>query len=112
MGSEVDAVGRWGERRLLNGVTPAVCRSHPSHRGQIELEVDHIVHVEGRNIGYEAVGADAHLRQAANQVVLQQELTHEESVNAKTFKLTISEHYNSIINDERQAGGQTVTPGC
>ena len=33
-------------------------------------------------------------------------------VNANTFKLTMSDHYNSIISNERQAGGQTMTPGC
>jgi hypothetical protein len=33
-------------------------------------------------------------------------------LNANTFTLTMSDHYNSIISNERQAGGQTMTAGC
>ena len=59
MGSEVDALERWGGSTPLNG-------------GWRLPRDPHIVHVAGCRTESEAVGSDAHLRQAANRVVVQQ----------------------------------------
>ena len=73
LGSEVVTVGQWGGRRLMNGGTP-VRRSHPTDRGQTDLEAapdHHIALAAGRRIGSEAVGTDGNLRRAANRGVVE-----------------------------------------